>query len=581
MPQPTHPATSPDATTQRAPLATLVFGLLILAGVVARIVQYAQRRPLYIDDVQLMLNIVARGYRDLLRPLALEQSAPALFLWAQRFVVHLLGVSDATFTLLPLLVGLATLPMAWLVARRIADRETSMLAVAMLAISPALIYYATSAKQYEMDVFVAVVLSWLGLRALEAPERRSRWLAAIGGGALALTLSMPALFVLGGVWFAWALSEPIRSTTRGRVLLGVSGALWGATFATMYLTMYSAVSHNEYMRRFWYGAYMSSQPTLSAAIQYLAKGLQLALYDVDSATPWLLVGALSLLMIVGIAALVRARRFGIVALLVVPVLLAVAASALGQWILITRFMLYSAPFVALLVAHGVVVSARRLVRTPRYREGLVIAGGLALLALPARYTLWVTRHPGNTEASPELVHSFMKHARVGEPVYVYSRAVPLWAYYSTDWTRPDTDRVQRLLRNAMEIGPNSGNGQSRGRPVRHEGFERRFPFRGSVELVGIATGMERTGIMKRPAPDSGWAENEAERIREVASPTVWVAFAHYGPLPLKQLQGALARLGGQVVFSDVRPGAALYQYRFASPDSVVAATVTSTPPDRR
>jgi Dolichyl-phosphate-mannose-protein mannosyltransferase len=546
------------------------FGLIVLAGVIARIVQYAQRRPLYIDDVLLMLNIASRGYRDLLRPLVIEQSAPALFLWAQRFIVNVLGVSDLTFTLISFITGLAVLPMAWSFARRLVDRETSMLAVAMLALAPPLIYYATSSKQYGTDVFVAVVLAWLGLRALEAPERRSRWVAAIGGGALALTLSMPALFVLGGVWCAWALSQPIRSTVRGRMLLLVSGGLWGATFATMYVTMYSAVSHNEYMRRFWYGAYLSSQPSLWRAIRYVSKGLQVSLYDVDAGTPWLLVTALSALLIVGIVAFARERRYGVLALLTIPLLAAIAASALGLWILLARFMLFSTPFVCVLVAHGLVTIVRRLVRAPRYRDAVIIAGGLALLALPARYGLWVLRHPGNVEASARLANIYMAHAREGEPVYVYARAMPLWTYYSTDWTRPDTLRFQRLLRATIENGPGSGNGPSRGRPVRHEGFDHRFPYRGSVELIGIAPGMELTGVGKGTKPDTGWAENEAERIREVAAPTAWVAFAHYTPLPLRQLQDALKQLGGVVTVSDVRPGVALFQYRFASADSAVA-----------
>ena len=580
---------SPESSATRSTPAAWIFLLVVAAGVLARVVQYAQRRPLYIDDVQLMLNIVARGYRELLQPLALEQSAPLLFLWLQRFVVHLFGVSDVTFTVISLVVGLAALPIGWLVARRIVDRETSMLAVAMLAVSPPLIYYATSAKQYEMDVFVAVVLLWLGLRVLDAPERSSRWVAAIGGGVLALTLSMPALFVLGGVWFAWAFCQSIRTSARGRALLVVSGGLWGVTFGSMYLTMYSAVSKNEYMRRFWYGAYMSSQPTAGRAVRYLAKGLQVALFDVDSATPWLLVALLSVLLVVGVVALLRERRLSVAALLTVPLVLAVVASALGQWILYTRFMLYSAPFAALLVAHGVAASARMLASSPRYREALVLGCGLVVLALPARYELWVLRNPANTEASPELVRGFMRRARADEPVYVYARAVPLWTYYSTDWKHPDTARVQRLLRSAIEIGPGSGNGQTRGRPVRHEGFERRFRFRGSEELIGIATGMERTGVVKAAAPDTGWADNEAERIREVASPTAWVAFAHYGPVPLEQLKGALARLGGRITFSDVRPGAALFKYQFAgsdsaiarrSADSLIAASVPSGPSHR-
>src|SRR4051812_23744679 len=151
-----RPASTTDTTASRWVNVTSILGLVVAAGALARIVQYAQRRPLFIDDVLLMLNLVTRGYRDLLRPLDIEQSAPPLFLWIQRLIGDVLGVSDVTFTLLSFVIGLAVLPMAWLVARRIVDRESSMLAVAMLAVSPPIIYYATSAKQYEMDVFVAL-----------------------------------------------------------------------------------------------------------------------------------------------------------------------------------------------------------------------------------------------------------------------------------------------------------------------------------------------------------------------------------------------------------------------------------------
>lgn len=551
-----------------------MFGLVAVAGFLARIVQYAQRRPLFVDDIQLMLNIATRGYGRLLRPLALEQSASPLFLWVQRFIVQTLGVSDVAFTLISLATGLAVLPLTWSVARRIVDRETSMLAEAILAVAPPLIYYSTSAKQYGTDVFVAAAVCWLGLRVLEAPTDPRRRLLAVAGGVVALMLSMPALFVLGGVWCAWALSEPIRASRQGRTLLVASGALWGVTFASLFRGMYAEVSKNAYMRRFWFGSYLSSQRTLLGGIRYVAKGLHAPLYDVGSRTPWLLVYALSFLTLAGVVALVREKRVAFAALLTVPLLLAVAASALGQWILTPRFMLYAAPLVCVLVAHGDAAIARGITASRRYREALLVAGGLAVIALPARYATWVMVHPTNTEASPELISGFRAHAGAGEPVYVYARALPLWTYYSTDWKRPDTVRVQRLLRSMSEIGPGSGNGQSRGRPVRHEGFERRYPFGSSVELAGIATGMEHTGAVQAHAPDFGWAENEATRIHDAASPTAWIAFAHYNKVPLRELQSALERLGGRVTFSDVRPGAALFQYRFAAPDSAVARRPT-------
>jgi len=124
-----------------------------------------------------------------------------------------------------------------------------------------------------------------------------------------------------------------------------------------------------------------------------------------------------------------------------------------------------------------------------------------------------------------------------------------------------------------EIEPGSGNGESRGGPVLREGFDRRYPFRGSVELAGIATGMEGTGAFTGSAPDSGWEENEAERIRDAASPTVWVAFAHHLEVPLDQLRDALERLGGRVTFSEVGPVMALLQYRFTTEGSFPATRV--------
>jgi len=576
MPASPRSDTTPHATAAEGTGAALVFGLVIAAGVLARIVQYAQRRPLFTDDVQLALNVLTRGYRDLLRPLDLEQSAPALFLWIQRFMSSAFGVSDVSLTIVSLIAGLAVLPLAWLIARRVVDRETSMFAVALLAVSPPLIYYSSSAKQYEMGVFVCALAALLGLRALESPDRSSRWVAAIGGGVIALTLSMPVLFVLGGVWCAWALDRSIRTSARGRLLLMASGGLWGATFLSMYLGMYSVVSRNVYMRRYWHGAYMSSQTTLWNALRYVGRGVHEPLFDVGSPALWPVTLALSTLTLVGVVMLVRQRRFAIVALLTVPVVLAIAASSLGQWILYSRFMVFSAPLVAVLLAHGMTTLARRVGRHARYREALVMVGGLAALALPGRYTAWVTRHPSTADASRQIVQSFMAHARPEEPVYVFPRAVPLWTYYSTDWRRPDTARVRRLLRNAIEIGPGSGNASPRGRPVVHEGFERQYPFRGATELIGVATGMENTGALRAAAPDSGWADNEAERIRQVAAPTVWVAFVQHRKVPREALQKAIERRGGHITFADVRPGAALFQYRFDVADS----SVVDQEPDR-
>ena len=61
MPEPSRPVPSIEPAPRR--MATVVvLGLVVAAGVVARMVQAAQRRSLFIDDVQLVLNVAVRDF---------------------------------------------------------------------------------------------------------------------------------------------------------------------------------------------------------------------------------------------------------------------------------------------------------------------------------------------------------------------------------------------------------------------------------------------------------------------------------------------------------------------------------------
>jgi hypothetical protein len=81
--------------------------------------------------------------------------------------------------------------------------------------------------------------------------------------------------------------------------------------------------------------------------------------------------------------------------------------------------------------------------------------------------------------------------------------------------------------------------------VQGEGEDLRYPFRDWIELVGVSTGMGpgENGI-NHSTPDSGWAGNEAARIRRAGGPEVWLLFSSFVPgVPLR-LDSALIALGG-------------------------------------
>jgi len=66
-------------------------------------------------------------------------------------------------------------------------------------------------------------------------------------------------------------------------------------------------------------------------------------------------------------------------------------------------------------------------------------------------------------------------------------------------------------------------------------------------------------------PDSGWADNEAERIRGTGS-RIWVFFVPLWPGDrqpnLDELRAAIERRGGQVAFEFHQREADLYLYTF-------------------
>lgn len=66
----------------------------VLAGVLLRYVNFHAARSLWLDEAMLALNVAARSFPELLRPLDYNQIAPPLFLWIERLAVLAGGTSE-------------------------------------------------------------------------------------------------------------------------------------------------------------------------------------------------------------------------------------------------------------------------------------------------------------------------------------------------------------------------------------------------------------------------------------------------------------------------------------------------------
>ncbi|MEM9979357.1 MAG: hypothetical protein AAF808_17135, partial [Cyanobacteria bacterium P01_D01_bin.2] len=64
---------------------------IVALGALFRIIQYFNNRSLWVDEAKLSINIVERGFIELLRPLDYGQSAAPGFLFLQKLSTLIVG----------------------------------------------------------------------------------------------------------------------------------------------------------------------------------------------------------------------------------------------------------------------------------------------------------------------------------------------------------------------------------------------------------------------------------------------------------------------------------------------------------
>jgi predicted membrane-bound mannosyltransferase len=186
--------------------------IAISAGVVLRLLGYFRNRSLWFDEAALASNIVERPLSGLFRPLEFHQGAPVGFLVAEKIVSSLFGPSEFVLRLLPLVCGLLIVFLAGHAALLYIDRSAVLLAVALVAVNPSLIYYSSEVKQYSSDALTTLLLLWMFVR-LAQSELSAKKIFVFGFmGAAAIWFSHPAAFLLASAAIVLLVSTRTQKT---------------------------------------------------------------------------------------------------------------------------------------------------------------------------------------------------------------------------------------------------------------------------------------------------------------------------------------------------------------------------------
>lgn len=422
--------------------------VLVLLGAFVRLRQYAFGRSLWLDEAMLALSVVRRSPSDLLHPLLYGQAAPVGFLWSERVAAVFLGEGERSLRLVPLLAGLAVLPLTWLAARRLLSPALVPLPVALIALNPRLVYYSNEVKQYSTDVAVVLLLLVVGLYLVRRPT--TLWAVAAWGalGAVAVWCSHPAVFYLGGTAVALGLQAMVRRNW-GRLSVVVAGsAAWSLSFGLEYLVFLREQAGDPKLKNYWASTFPSQPLTLDGLLSWLGS----AFYKVFESPVELSATVLMLaLSVFGLARLVR-RDWTTGCVLGAPLLLLIGSAVAARAYPISgRLALFLVPPLTFLVSLGIDfpggsaggrvaaqlrrswVSRRWPVPVAAATATAVLAGTVAVAVAASSAvgeTLAAVRDPFVVSEARPLLERLAAEARPGDAVYVGGNSLPQFRFYS-------------------------------------------------------------------------------------------------------------------------------------------------------
>ncbi|MFE4107939.1 glycosyltransferase family 39 protein [Almyronema epifaneia] len=399
---------------------SLVF---VLFGMAVRLAHYGSNRSLWIDESFLAANILNRSYGELLSRLDYEQVSPPLFLWLEKLCVQLLGNSEYSLRLLPLVASLVAMGLFYRLADRVSQGWVTPVAIALFAASPHVIYFAAEVKSYGVDIAIALVL-FLALWAAQSPLSRQKSLQLGSLGAVCIWLSYPSVFMLAAMESVTLLQVPpkqLKTVLRDRAVMY---GLWLSSFGAFYVLIIERTKTDLVDN--WDSRFPNSWLDIGWIFDSLGRffhePLGFASYG-DGA-------ALIAFGLGGVWLYRRSHR--LLAYLIAPLLVTLLAGYLHQYPFWERLVVFLVPFPLVLIAVGIVGLTAQLQRR-RYGVGWV---GLLMLILlvftPVSAATQKLLHP--EQFLFQHVRPVIEHIRANwqpsDRLFVFSKAKSQFIYYS-------------------------------------------------------------------------------------------------------------------------------------------------------
>ncbi|MFZ0040091.1 MAG: glycosyltransferase family 39 protein [Solirubrobacteraceae bacterium] len=235
-------------------------------------------------------RLLRMSFGSMLSTVPKSESTPPVYyvlawVWTRVFTQSEFGVRS-----LSALAGIATIPVAYMVARRLAGARAGAIAGLLLAVAPLMVWFSQEARAYALATLLAAITLWCTVAYLE--EGRDRWLVGwTVAGALGLATHYFVVFVVAPelVILLWC-----RRGDR-RLALGVAVVVAAGLALVPLALAQRGTGHVDYIAQGALGTRVLQVPKQMlvgyASPGQVVTGLLAALAVAAGALPWLVIDA--------------------------------------------------------------------------------------------------------------------------------------------------------------------------------------------------------------------------------------------------------------------------------------------------
>jgi len=204
----------------------MLVGLVAIDVLVGSLLRFSTTSKMWLDEV-LSVNISRGSLGQIVENLR-HDGAPPLYYFLLHFWMRVAGTTDFAVRSLSAVFSLATLPLVYLVARRVWNVRTAAVAVAVTAVTPYAIYFATETRMYSLVMFEVALFLFIWTAPWRLRDYRRLALLTLVSAAMLYTHYWTMYFLAAVV--VWAVIRSIRGQlTRyfPRIIaMGVGFVLW-------------------------------------------------------------------------------------------------------------------------------------------------------------------------------------------------------------------------------------------------------------------------------------------------------------------------------------------------------------------